>query len=579
MRNKSGFIVKLVYFIFFAFIATFILSKPHTVQAQEEKIRSYDVLFDIQKDGRIFVTEKIDYDFGANERHGIFRDIPYTKSGVDEKTQKEVSYAMKIDVRSVTDENGNEYKHIEKMQGENFNIRIGDANQTISGEHTYIITYTVSGGIEYFSDHDELFWNAIGTDWGVPVEKAHVRVDFQDIDPNIELQKRCLIGLYGSTDETECTITGLDFDITRPLQPSEGVTIVVGFPKGIVVELLPERIVPFFETILGKFVLIALGILFMFWYIVYPFWIIIKWYKQGRDPDVGPAVTAYFEGPKNNKGRILMPGETGALIDEVADLQDISATIVDLARRGYLRIEERDKNGIYFVRTEQDYKGDKNVRNYERTLLDKIFLSENEVKVKDIKLYSTIQDIYEMIYNGLVDDGFFPSNPEVIRGFYTIIAVLSLISMNFFLLVIAIIFGRNMPRKTEFGAREAKKAQGLLNFLKSQSTRLEFEAKEYFHLKDVQTLFEKLLPFAIAFGVEKVWMERFKSIDLKEPDWYSSYRSGSFNSVLFADSLRSSMNSIQAASIPPRSSTGGSSGFSSGGFSGGGGGGGGGGSW
>lgn len=151
--------------------------------------------------------------------------------------------------------------------------------------------------------------------------------------------------------------------------------------------------------------------------------------------------------------------------------------------------------------------------------------------------------------------------------------------MNFFLLVIAIIFGRNMPRKTEFGAREAKKAQGLLNFLKSQSTRLEFEAKEYFHLKDVQTLFEKLLPFAIAFGVEKVWMERFKSIDLKEPDWYSSYRSGSFNSVLFADSLRSSMNSIQAASIPPRSSTGGSSGFSSGGFSGGGGGGGGGGSW
>ncbi len=544
-----------------------------------EKIRSYDVLFDIQKDGRIFVSERINYDFGANERHGIFRDIPYTKSGVDEKTQKQVTYAMKIDVQSVTDESGSSYKHIEKIQGNNFNIRIGDPNKTISGEHTYVIEYVVSGGIEYFSDHDELFWNAVGTEWDVPIEKAHVRVDFQDIDPSIPVQKRCLIGIYGSTDETDCTITDLDFNITRPLQPSEGITIVVGFPKGVVAELLPEKVVPFFETILGKIVLISLGILVIFWYIVYPLWIIVKWFKQGRDPDVGPAVTAYYEGPKNEKGRILTPGEAGALIDEVVDLEDFSAAIVDLARRGYLRIEERDKKSIYFVRTDKDYAADKTVLNYERTLLDKIFSSENEVKVKDIKLYSSIPDISEMVYNGLVDDGFFPSNPERARSYYAVIAILSLISMNIFLLIAALIFGRNMPRKTEFGAREAKKAQGLLNFLKSQSTRLEFEAQEYFHLKDVQTLFEKLLPFAIAFGVEKVWMERFKGIDLHEPEWYSSYRTGPFNSVLFADSLRSSMNSIQAASIPPRSSTGGSSGFSSGGFSGGGGGGGGGGSW
>jgi uncharacterized membrane protein len=74
-------------------------------------------------------------------------------------------------------------------------------------------------------------------------------------------------------------------------------------------------------------------------------------------------------------------------------------------------------------------------------------------------------------------------------------------------------------------------------------------------------------------------MERFKNINLSQPEWYSSYRSGNFSSMVLADSLNSSMKNIESAATPPRSSTGGSSGFSSGGFSGGGGGGGGGGSW
>jgi hypothetical protein len=79
--------------------------------------------------------------------------------------------------------------------------------------------------------------------------------------------------------------------------------------------------------------------------LLYPIWIIIKWFKYGRDPDFGPAVTAYFEGPKNASGRELTPAESGALIDEIVHVRDISATLVDLARRGYFKIEERDKNG------------------------------------------------------------------------------------------------------------------------------------------------------------------------------------------------------------------------------------------
>ena len=91
-------------------------------------------------------------------------------------------------------------------------------------------------------------------------------------------------------------------------------------------------------------------------------------------------------------------------------------------------------------------------------------------------------------------------------------------------------------------------------------------------------MFEKLLPYAVAFGVEEIWANRFKDIALKQPTWYVSSNNGVFNSIVFAHALSSSSTSF-AASVMAKSSSGFSSGFSGGGFSGGGGGGGGGGSW
>ena len=90
--------------------------------------------------------------------------------------------------------------------------------------------------------------------------------------------------------------------------------------------------------------------------------------------------------------------------------------------------------------------------------------------------------------------------------------------------------------------------------------------------------FEKLLPYAIAFGVEKVWFKRFENVNLKQPEWYSGYYGGNFSNYAFANSLHSSFSTITSAARPETSSSGFSSGMS-GGFSGGGGGGGGGGSW
>lgn len=130
-----------------------------------------------------------------------------------------------------------------------------------------------------------------------------------------------------------------------------------------------------------------------------------------------------------------------------------------------------------------------------------------------------------------------------------------------------------MFKKTKLGKEQANVAKSLCNFLSSQSKQLEFQANK-------QMFFEKLLPYAIAFGVEKVWAKRFSNLKLTLPDWYRGYNSNTFTTVYFISSLNSSLNSFSSVSQPPTPTTS-TSGFSSGfsGGSSGGGGGGGGGSW
>ncbi|MBI4137385.1 DUF2207 domain-containing protein, partial [Candidatus Roizmanbacteria bacterium] len=186
-------------------------------------------------------------------------------------------------------------------------------------------------------------------------------------------------------------------------------------------------------------------------------------------------------------------------------------------------------------------------------------------------LYSVVSTVQDLIYADLVKEGYFPENPDKVRKYYAIIAGIAAFTFNFFLLIISAIFGRIMPKKTMEGVHASNVARSLKNFLTSQERQLEFQAKN-------QMFFEKLLPFAIAFGVEKVWAKRFQDIDMKQPDWYEGTTHGRFNSVVFTNSLHSSFNSFTSAATPTTSSSGFSSGFS-GGSSGGGGGGGGGGSW
>jgi uncharacterized membrane protein YgcG len=426
-----------------------------------------------------------------------------------------------------------------------------------------VISYHVQGALTYFPGHDELFWNVIGDKWQVPIREASASVTLPRAVPRADFNAKCDI----------CTISyadaGVQFKSTRELSSGQGLPLVVGFPKGIVAVLEPRELVPFFDTVKGKITLLLLSIAAFLWYILAPILVIRRWWKFGRDPKPAMGeVSAWFSPPKTPKLRDLTPAETGSLVDETVDTKDIYASLVDLARRGYMKIIEVKKNQFDFEKQKVGYK---DLQPFENELLTAIFKDKDRVSLKDLDLSATFEKVKKQIYESLVADGFFPENPRTVRTLYYVLAFFALVTGNFILLIIAATFGKNMPRKTLFGAEQAAVARSLKHFLVSQDKQLKFQATK-------QMMFEKLLPYAIAFGVEAVWAARFKDLGLKQPDWYQSSSGSAFNSVIFAQSIGHSASVSFASSIMSKSSTGFSSGFSGGGFSGGGGGGGGG-SW
>lgn len=534
-----------------------------------EQIRFYNVAIDINLDGTLHIEERIQYDFGPEKKRGIFRTIPLIKENKDGK-----KFKMDVSIESVKDEEGKAYTYKVTNENNMLKVRIGDEDIYIDGIKNYVLTYTVSGALTYFSDHDELYWNAIGDDWSVPIVGSSVSVRLPQPLSTDQLRTECFTGYTGST-EKNCTTQIEDnefFYSTTGLAEGEGMTIVAGFPKDVVAVLEPKEYKDFFDTALGQLVLILMVLSALIWYLIYPLWLPIKWFMHGRDPGATQgAVTAWFDPPTDNKGEPLTPAETGALFDEVVNMHDIAAILIHLAQKGYMRIEERSKNDFYFVKLKDIVAGD-GIKDYESTFFTAIFGGKQEIHLKDAQLSSEVEKAREAIYKNLVAYKFFPKNPDEIRKFYAVLTGLAVSSFNLLLALNAAIFGRIMPRKTLEGINAANVAKSLKNFLKSQERQLQFQGEK-------QLLFEKLLPFAVAFGVERRWAERFKDIELAVPSWYVGYGDyHTMNSTAFVNSLHSSFNSFNSVATPTTSSSGFSSGFS-GGSSGGGGGGGGGGSW
>ena len=567
----------------FACVAFAFVFSAASASARTLRIREFHAELDVLPDSSLDVTETIHVEFNGAWQ-GIYRTIPVEYAGPGG-----FNYSLFLADISATDSDGSPLRIDKQRRGGNLQLKIfGPAADGTSREIS--LHYRVRNGLRFFEDHDELYWNVTGNSWDVPLESASAHV----ILPAgvTGLRAANYTGFFGSrAQDSRVDILGSNVDVQtqRPLTFHEGLTIVAGWDKGFVQEPRgTDKLAQFLQSNWPLFLPLGVFVL-MYW----------VWYARGRDPRVG-AVAVQYQPPAG-----LTPGEAGALVDDQAGLRDITATLVDLAVRGFIVIEEKETSHLMGLYSNKEYIFHLNKKPAEWTgskphellLLSGIFGApvvgmRDEVALSELqnRFYKNLPGIRRAIFESLVQHRYFAHRPDIVRQAYLLAAgvagallylfgqyvaqhtgmqaqAFSLAAILSGLVIAG--FGWFMPARTVDGVRALHDTLGFEDFLSHvEADRLE-------RMPQSPDTFEKYLPFAMALGVEKKWVGAFNGM-LRQPSWYQTTGVAVFHPVGFVNSLdQMAARTGQVMTSAPRSS--GSSGFGGGGGVGGGFGGGGGG--
>ncbi|MCI0777480.1 MAG: DUF2207 domain-containing protein, partial [Chloroflexi bacterium] len=515
-------------------------------------IKSFDVRYVIAEDGTFRVEEDILVDFGSLRRHGIFRDIPV-------ELVYDADYNRLMAISDVRVEDGVQYKTF--RDGANLRIRIGDPDVFVTGEQRYRISYTVLDGMNAFVDHDELFWNVTGNDWPAVIESVTATVEVPGVGVTTVA---CFEGPFRSNAPcaSSHTVATASFMLNaESLAPGSGLTLVVGIEPDVV-EVGPPVLVdahrdefeqamdflgPDTVTIpIAVLILIAaLAVLsWLWWNVGRDRWFGDKYYftddpplKETKPLFSNETVVVEFEPPPvGPSGRRLRPGEVGLLLDEKADTVDVSATIVDLAVRKYLRIEELEggKDEYELVRLETP---DGELLPYEQRLLDALFRDGGRAQLDDLKneFYEDLVKVKTDLYSQGVDTNkFFAQDPEKVRGRYSLVGIGVAVAgglLTWFLGaqyetgligvplvfsgVVLMLTSGAMPRRTARGRQAYRRCLGFRTFITAGDQGRERFAEE-------AHIFEEYLPYAIVFGSAKKWAGHFEALGIQPQmsGWY-----------------------------------------------------------
>ena len=552
--------------------------------ARDRVIKHFDVRIEIGSDASIEVTEAIETQF-IGSWQGIYRTIP-----VEYTSPLGLNYSLFLEALSVTDDDARPLKYEQSRQGRNVRFKIWvpgaeDATRTV------VLRYRILKAVWFYEDHDELYWNVTGNEWDVPIESASAHIE---LPAGVSgLHAIAYTGAFGSRAQdaqVETKDNVVEIRASRPLEIHEGLTAVVGFNKGFVHPPGPLADVSLFLRSNWPF-FIPIGVFLAMFYL---------WWTRGRDPERG-AVTVQYEPPDK-----LTPGECGTLVDNEASMRDIIATLVDLAVKGYLTIEQKDESHLLGLTHSKEYIFHlkkpaaewASARSHEVEMLSALFDggANTDVKLSDLQnhFYTHLPAIRDRIFDALMGDGYYLHRPDTVRQAYmgvgfvlgalffvgakslsaaTGIANFTWILAGIATAVIIIGFGWFMPARTISGWQALEKVLGFEDFLgRVESDRIE-------RLEKTPELFEKYLPYAMALHVEKKWVKSFSGIAMQPPQWYQGgYGQGFVPFLLVNDLNAMSMQTGTVMASSPRSSGGlGGSGFGGGGMSGGGFGGGGGG--
>lgn len=531
--------------------------------------------------GELTVTEAIELDFRGQNR-GILRSIPLVYG--ERKVHPEI-----IDIQR----DGATEPYQLSEQGDNLVLRIGDPDVFITGEHSYEIRYRVEDVIRFYDTHDELFWDVNGTQWGQPF--LAVSAQLNSAAPLASSKPaQCFSGAEGSTAQ-DCSVevnrSGVEFRAEDRLDPGQTLSIVAGFEKGY---FTPKSWLERNWRVLVAAV-IAMPQLFVI-HLAYK-----KWRAEGKDHGGRGVQIPYYTRPK---GVSVLTAHYVA--NSTLRPRHVSAAIIDLAVRGFITIHEsgpkrKPKHTLTLTDAPRE-----SLHPEEQLLIQALFASSAagssvSIEEKANKLHTALQHIKKESDKQARAMKLYDISPRQKAGAFkaeyglgALVVVAGLMVSNLVTLwaliptaltfVALVLFGTLMTRRSQLGERVKEHVHGIEHYIevaeKDRYKALQAVAaplaKDAGEPKRTVDLFEKLLPFAVAAGIETTWAEAFSGIYSEPPQWYQGNWSG-FSSVALANHLSTTTTSINTSFTPPSSSSG--SGFSGGGSAGGGGGGGGGGGW
>ena len=267
-----------------------------------------------------------------------------------------------------------------------------------------------------------------------------------------------------------------------------------------------------------------------------------RWYTKGRDPQIGLVADIMAEPPDD-----LHPGAAGTLIDERTDTRDIVATLVDLGRRNIIHIDEKTTEGFFGFGGTTSYEiilidPDAPREDYETELLSSIFASgltkgaSVPMQHANQRMQASASRIHKGFYKEVVDHGYFEEDPNKVRAKNSMMGIFAPIIAAIVWVVVGVVYGANsgwlwfmifaaafvffigtalaqaMVRKTVAGAEAAAKWNAFKRYLEDIEDRAD--------LKESQDIYERYLPYAVAFGIEKGWVTKFESAGVPTPEWF-----------------------------------------------------------
>lgn len=577
MKNAKIFLLSL------ALIGSFFFVNPVFAQSEGDRILEFKSNIKVNSDATTNIVEEITFD-PSGYKHGIEWEVPYVYSVklFRRNTPLVIDEVYYYPTSNPSLKTYNMYTRSDESGWAK--LRIGDPDKYIQGTYTYVIKYTLKySGISYFEENDEVYLNIIGPGWSMPIEKASANI----LLPGKVLESICFTGSMDS-DSQDCTIENISDQniVVRPnttLQPYEGYTFAVKLEKGILEDTTKDQIWLAIISNIGIVLPIPLGI-FLFGFLK-------KKYENEKI-----TVIPNYE-PEKDMDSLL----SGILLENKYNTKHITALMIELAIGGYIKIVEVKKNRYEIENLEKDAS---TLSSSAQLFLKKLFEKENTVKLKE---FTSFFSISQMAYlDGQVSlknkdllskENLSLRNKYVLFGVILVFGILFGMSFViqyallgwglgiFFSGILFFIFASTIDHRSVDGNKKYYYLEGLKMYINTaEKHRIEFhnDPEKY------KGIFEKLLPYAIIFGLEKKWAKEFEDIYTQEPTWYDG-NFNTFNAIYLADSLNR-LNSPSSYNTPSPSygsgggySSGGwssgGSGFGGGGSSGGGGGGSGGGSW